>query len=160
MKIDHYGIRKIMPHRHPLLLVDQIISYEMGKSIVGIKTVTGTESCYSELPDSAPPEAYAYPLSLMMESFGQTGGILINMMREEKSAPKDVVMLAAGCTSFKVLKTVYPGDVMEHHAVLDKEMDDFALIGGVIKVRGEVVAEIEAMIVAYRAQNNISQGKI
>ena len=155
MKMNHQAIRKILPHRYPLLLVDQIISYEMGKSIVGVKTVTGTERCYEDLPDNAPTEAYSYPISLMMESFGQTGGVLINMMRDQSDASKDVVMLAAGCTSFTLHKSVYPGDSMEHHAYIDKMMDDFTLIGGKICVAGETIAEIEAMIVAYRPSDKI-----
>lgn len=156
MLLSHRQIRDILPHRHPLLLVDAITSMEPWERITGIKTVTGTETCYAHIPEGSPPEAYAYPMCLMMESFGQTGGVLINRKRVEEEAPKDVVMLAAGCTSFELLKEVYPGDTMEHRVYLDKDLPDFALIGGEIWVRDEKVAEIEAMIVAYRPADAIS----
>jgi 3-hydroxyacyl-[acyl-carrier-protein] dehydratase len=158
MLLNHDDIRKILPHRYPMLLVDAITSMEKWERITGLKAVTGTEGCYKDIPDGSPREAYAYPLCLMMESFGQTGGVLINQKRVEENAPKDVVMLAAGCTSFKLIEEVYPGDTMEHRVILDKDMPDFAVIGGEIWVRGKMIAEIEAMIVAYRAPDVIAGG--
>lgn len=33
-------IDKILPHRYPFALVDRVVSYEAGKSAIGIKSVT------------------------------------------------------------------------------------------------------------------------
>lgn len=158
MNCCHSEIRKLLPHRYPLLLVDKIVSMTPWSKIVGHKTITGTDPCYANVPEDAPLRAYAYPLSLIMESFGQTGGILINQKRQADRARVDVVMLAAGCTNFHLARDVFPGDVMEHRVVLEKEMQDFVLIGGETWVGGDRVAQIETMIVAYRAQAEIAQG--
>lgn len=43
MFLDTNQIQKIIPHRHPFLLIDAIVSLEPSKKIVGIKNVTFNE---------------------------------------------------------------------------------------------------------------------
>ena len=42
--LDSEGIKKLLPHRYPFLLVDRIVEYDpAAKRIVGIKGTTATE---------------------------------------------------------------------------------------------------------------------
>lgn len=155
---SHGQIKAYIAHRSPMLLVDAITSMEPWERVVGIKAVTGTEPCFARVPDGTPQRGYAYPCSLIMESFGQAGGVLVNAKRLHDKAPADVVMLAAGVTSFRFLREVYPGDTMEHRVHLEKDLPDFAVLSGEVLVRGERVAEIDGMIVAYRPASALARG--
>ena len=123
------------------------------------KNVTGTEACYARLGEGASPRDYAYPCSLMIESFGQTGGVLINEKRKHEKAPEDVIMLFVGVSGFRFLGEVLPGDTMEHRVALEKDMTDFAILGGEILVRDRVIAEIDSIIVAYKPASMIATAR-
>ncbi|MDI6631679.1 MAG: 3-hydroxyacyl-[acyl-carrier-protein] dehydratase FabZ, partial [Thermoanaerobacteraceae bacterium] len=41
--MDLEGIKNLLPHRHPFLLVDRILELEPGQRAVGVKNVTATE---------------------------------------------------------------------------------------------------------------------
>ncbi len=153
--IGHAQIKALMPHRSPLLLVDAITSLQEWTSITGVKAVTGTEPCYAALSDRAPPPDYAYPCSLIVESFGQTGGVLINSKRRREGAPGDVVMLFAGLTNFRFLDEVFPGDTMTHRVFLVKDLTDFAILNGEVRVGDRRIAEAESIIVAYRRMDQV-----
>lgn len=69
---DIMGIRKRLPHRFPMLLIDKII--EVGKDyVVGLKNVTGNEDFFN----GHFPEEPVMPGVLIVEALGQTGGMLV-----------------------------------------------------------------------------------
>ncbi len=154
---EHSDLRAVLAHRFPMLLVDAIVSLTPWDEIVGRKAITGSDFCYAGVPDGADRRAFAYPASLVMESFGQTAGVLINERRRHRGAPTDVVMLAAGITRVAFFEEAYPGDVLEHHARIDNDFDDFALISGEVRVGPRRLAEVEGMIVAYRPAHTIGR---
>src|ERR1700683_4386440 len=65
-------IRRILPHRYPMLLVDRIVELE-AERIVGIKNVTVNEPFFmGHFPD--------YPVMpgvLIVEAMAQTAGVLV-----------------------------------------------------------------------------------
>ena len=69
MHLNQVDIRKLMPHRHTMVMIDAITELESGKRIVARKAITATESCYLDIPDDAKPRDFAYPQSLILESF-------------------------------------------------------------------------------------------
>jgi 3-hydroxyacyl-[acyl-carrier-protein] dehydratase len=155
---SHSAIKALLPHRYPMLLVDQITDLRKWTEVTGTKTVSGTEACYSGMADSDDVRDYAYPCSLILESFGQVGGVLVNLKRVESQRPDNVIMLASGVTAFHFFGDVYPGDTMVHRLVLDKDLDDFAVLSGEMTVNGRKLAQAEAMIVAYREAGVIRFG--
>ncbi|GAB6887395.1 3-hydroxyacyl-ACP dehydratase FabZ [Desulfothermus okinawensis JCM 13304] len=100
-------IRKIMdllPHRFPFLLVDRVIEFEKGKSLVAVKNVTINEPYFQgHFPD--------YPVMpgvLIVEAMAQTGGILtINSM---DNVPEGKIFLFSGIEKVRFRRPVYPGD--------------------------------------------------
>lgn len=69
---DIMEIRKRLPHRFPMLLIDKVI--EVGEDyIVGLKNVTGNEDFFN----GHFPEEPVMPGVLVVEALGQTGGMLV-----------------------------------------------------------------------------------
>ncbi|MBR1769529.1 MAG: bifunctional UDP-3-O-[Bacteroidales bacterium] len=69
---DIMDIRKRLPHRFPMLLVDKII--EKGEDyVVGLKNVTGNEDFFN----GHFPEEPVMPGVLIVEALGQTGGLFV-----------------------------------------------------------------------------------
>ena len=96
-------IEKILPHRHPFLLVDKIIELSQ-KQIVGIKNVTYDEWFF---PGHFPNNP-VMPGVLQIEALAQTGGILcINAM-----PPGDYDTYFLKIDNCKFKQKVFPGDTM------------------------------------------------
>ena len=73
MFLDTNQIQKIIPHRHPFLLIDAIVSLEPSKKIVGIKNVTFNEPFFQ----GHFPHQPIMPGVLILEAMAQTGGFLV-----------------------------------------------------------------------------------
>ena len=70
--LDINQIMKILPHRHPFLMVDRILEIEVGKKIVGLKNVTINEPFF---PGHFPGHP-VMPGVLIIEAMAQVAGIL------------------------------------------------------------------------------------
>lgn len=101
---DLAAIEKILPHRHPFLLVDKIIELTE-KQIVGVKNVTSDEFFFQGHFPGNP----IMPGVLQIEALAQTGGILcINSMND--GAQYDTYFMKIDNCKFKQM--VRPGDTM------------------------------------------------
>jgi 3-hydroxyacyl-[acyl-carrier-protein] dehydratase len=141
-----------------MLLVDAVTSLVPGVSIVGIKNVTGNEPCYAGLRDDAPAGGYAYPASLVMESFGQVAGVLAlhDRCRPQRSGE---VMLFARVTGFRFSgESVWPGDTLEHHAWIGRILPQATLLRGEVRAGSRRIAEVDRIMVAFRAADAIATG--
>lgn len=132
-----------------MLLVDAVLEIQDGATIVAVKNVTCNEPCFAHLSDSAPSSAYAYPPTLVIESFCQAAGILANRAREGDS--RDTVMLFGSLSGFRFISPIHPGDRMEHHVLLERMLADAAIFSGEVRVEGRVVASAERVVVALRS---------
>ena len=70
--LDINEIRQYLPHRYPMLLVDRVIDWEIGKRITAIKNVTINE----EIFNGHFPHRPVMPGVLMIEALAQTAAIL------------------------------------------------------------------------------------
>jgi 3-hydroxyacyl-[acyl-carrier-protein] dehydratase len=148
--LSHAEIRNLLPHRHPMLLVDRVASVEVGQSIVAIKAITGNEACFAHMPDSATLDAFAYPSSLVIESFCQAAGVLCNLSRRASGQHLDGVMLFGSITNYEFEREAFPGDVLEHRVKLDVQLADAAVMSGETWVNGQPLARVERIVVALR----------
>jgi 3-hydroxyacyl-[acyl-carrier-protein] dehydratase len=148
--LDHAAVRALLPQGHPMMLVDRVIRLEPSVSIVGIKAISGCEPCYRALPAGLGPECYAYPASLLLESFGQTAAILwLTSMGGSGVDDAHVLMLAAA-RSCRIVGRAYPGDVMEHTARVSHVVGDNVFVEGETRVGDRLVASIESMVAVMR----------
>jgi 3-hydroxyacyl-[acyl-carrier-protein] dehydratase len=155
--LDHAAIRSLLPQGHPMSLVDRIVALDPGVSILGLKAITGSEPCYRRLPAGGRREHAAYPVSLMLESFGQTAAILwLGGMGSAPVRDDHVLMLVAvrDCT---IEGRAFPGDVLRHVARLDQVVGDNVFVEGEILVDDRRVATIGSMMAVMRPRTVLSE---
>ncbi len=139
--VDIEGIKKLIPHRFPFLLVDKIIVLSED-TVVGIKNVTSNEQFFQgHFPDNP-----VFPGVLQMEALAQTGGILA-LTTMEDAENWDTYFLKMEHVRFK--KIVRPGDTLILKMQLLNpirrgivHMQGTAYVGDSIVSEGELTAQI------------------
>lgn len=149
--LEHRDIREVLPHRHPVLLVDRVLELEPFERIVATKAITGSEPCFARLADGLPLASYAYPASLIIESFGQSGAVLwIESVRMKGEQLRGTLMFAAA-RDIVFHRQVFPGDTLRHVAHVDQIIGDNAFLRGETWVGDELVATVGSAIAVMRA---------
>jgi len=135
--LDINEIRRILPHRNPMLLVDRIVEFE-AERIVGIKNVTANEPFFSgHFPDFP-----VMPGVLIVEAMAQTAGVLVLKSVEDR-ASKLVLLVSIEYAKFR--KPVVPGDQLRMELTMLKRKASVAKMSGRATVDGVLVAEAEVM---------------
>ena len=98
-------ILKLLPHRFPFLLVDEITSFELQKKISGIKNISYNEWYFQGVP----PVLRIVPASVLSEAIAQLGAMLI--LLEEENRGKLIFFLGLDRVRFR--KPVQAGDVLK-----------------------------------------------
>jgi UDP-3-O-[3-hydroxymyristoyl] N-acetylglucosamine deacetylase / 3-hydroxyacyl-[acyl-carrier-protein] dehydratase len=136
--VDITKILQYLPHRFPMLLVDRIVDYELGRRIVGIKNVTINEPFFQGHYPGHP----IMPGVLIIEAMAQVGGLLL---MDAIDNPEDKVVYFMTMDKVKWRRPVTPGDQL----VFELEMLQFrrhvCRMKGVGYVDGQIVAEAELM---------------
>jgi len=109
--LDIRRLKRIMPHRYPMLLVDRVLEIDSNRRIRGIKNVTINEPFF----DGHYPNAPIMPGVLIVEAMAQLSGVLIGQTMEHTG--KLPIMLSLD--KVRLRKPVTPGDqlLMEAEAV-------------------------------------------
>lgn len=130
---DSRTIAKLLPHAYPMLLVDRILELTPSEKVVGIKNVTRNEPFF----DGHFPGQPIMPGVLIIESMGQTGGVLLLNSVEQ---PETKVVMFTGLDNVKFRKPVIPGDQLRFTVVMN------TFRRGLCKMRGE--AHVDGVLVA------------
>ena len=137
--LDVNEIRRILPHRYPMLLVDRIIELS-AERIVGIKNVTANEPFFSgHFPDFP-----VMPGVLIVEAMAQTAGVLVLKSIEDR-ASKLVLLVSIEYAKFR--RPVVPGDQLRFECTIVQRRSNSVKIHGAATVNGELVAEAEMLSV-------------
>ena len=97
-------IIKLIPHRHPFLLIDKVTDIVINKSIIGINAVTFNEPFF-------PGHFPNYPIMpgvLILESMAQTAACLVSY--EDQSLSLNNLVFFTGIEKAKFRKPVIPGN--------------------------------------------------
>ena len=135
---DNVAIQKILPHRYPFLLIDNVTEFEPGKRILGIKNVTFNEQFFIGHFPGRP----IMPGVLIIEAMAQTGGILL-LKDDDEVENKLVVFMSIDNVKFR--KSVVPGDQLVMELTMLKARRNTFKMGGKAYVKGELVCEAEMM---------------
>jgi len=151
--LNYSQISLILPHGRAMMLVDRVESIEPGVSIVGIKAITGTELFYKDVPNHSALDRCAYPVSLLLESFGQTATLL--WLRSNDLGCEDVsrVLMFVSARDLKIEGCAFPGDVLKHCARLEKSLHDTVFVSGETWVGDRRIAAIGSMIAVVRPRS-------
>jgi 3-hydroxyacyl-[acyl-carrier-protein] dehydratase len=131
-----------LPHRYPFVLIDRVISMELGKEITALKNVTINEPFF--------PGHFPYhpvmPGVLIVEAMAQAAAILsfktMGIMPSEES-----VYYFAGIDSARFKKPVSPGDQIILNVKIDRILKGIWKYSGIATVEGIVVAEASMMCI-------------
>ena len=129
------GIKKLMPHRYPFLLIDKIVNIVDGQSVVGIKNVTSNEPHF---PGHF-PEHPVMPGVLIVEAMAQAAGALVVHTMGPEAMGKIVYFMSVEEAKFR--KPVVPGDVLRLHCDVIRSRGNVWKFGSIGMVDGCKVAE-------------------
>ena len=130
--LDINEIKKILPHRYPMLLVDRILEIEPMKRAVGIKNITANEVQFLGHFPNEP----IMPGVLLIEAMAQVGGVA--MLYPEENRGKIAVFAKIDNVRFR--KQVVPGDQVVTTAEVTKIMRGNM---GIIHCEGKVACECD-----------------
>ncbi len=136
MDVNH--IRKLLPHRYPMQLVDKVI--EIGESyIVGVKNATSNEPFFQ----GHFPQEPVMPGVLQVEAMAQVGGLLVLNSVDE---PERYSTYFMKIDNVKFRQKVVPGDTLVFHLSLMSPMRrGCAVMKGYAFVGEKIVSEAEFM---------------
>jgi 3-hydroxyacyl-[acyl-carrier-protein] dehydratase len=152
--LDVAGVRRLLPHGHPIVLVDRVVDIDPGRSIVATKAVTAGEPCFATLGRDVCGDGYAYPASLLLESFGQAAAILWLHGLAPGACAGRVLMLVAG-RDCRIEGRALPGDVLRHVARIDHVVGDNVFVEGETYVDDRRVATVGSMMASMRDRSEV-----
>ncbi len=155
--LNHRDIQDIIPHRYPLLMVDAVMSLEPDVAIVARKCVTGNEPCYAGMSAQGVASDLAYPFSLMIESFGQAGAILLlYSARLVGRKIEGLPIFIAGKDCF-FDREAFPGDTLEHRVRLERVIADTMFLSGEIWVEEQRIARLDWLTAVMRPPQTLGR---
>ena len=126
--LDRAAIEAILPHRAPMLLIDEVTELEPGARVVARKTVT-EEDCAGHFPGNP-----IMPGVKMVEALAQCGAVAV--LSQERNRGK--LALFAGIDGVRFKRVVRPGEVL----LLECEVET---VRGPVG-RGKVKATVDGML--------------
>jgi 3-hydroxyacyl-[acyl-carrier-protein] dehydratase len=140
--MDIHQILDHLPHRYPFVLVDRVMSLEVGKEITAVKNVSINEPFF--------PGHFPYhpvmPGVLIVEAMAQAAAILSFKTMGVKPTD-DAVYYFAGIDNARFKKPVSPGDQIILKVSIDRILRGIWKYKGVALVDDAIVAEAEMMCI-------------
>jgi 3-hydroxyacyl-[acyl-carrier-protein] dehydratase len=140
-RLDFEEVRRILPHRFPLILVDRVTELEPGSRIVAVKNVSGNELHFL----GHFPQLAVMPGVLIIEAAAQAVTIMCLVGEEIDQSPR---YLANANVSFRV--PVTPGDQMVIEARVLRRMGNLLIAKVKVLVAETLVASGELTLAVAR----------
>ncbi len=138
--IDVERIMKMLPHRHPFLLVDRVLACETGKSLTALKNVTINEPFFSGHFPNHP----VMPGVLLIEALAQSAGLLV-MLSMEHDPNQRALFYLVKVDKARFNQIVIPGDQLILHVEQKRSLRGMGLFWCQAKVNDKVVAQAELL---------------
>ena len=127
--LDITEIKRIIPHRYPMLLIDRVEELIPGEKAVARRNVTINE----ELFNGHFPGNPVMPGVLIVEALAQTGAVALLSLPEFKGK----TAYFGGIKSAKFRKVVRPGDSLRLEVTLEKIRNNVGLGKAIATVDGK-----------------------
>lgn len=145
--LDINEIRKVLPHRYPMLLVDKIIELEPMKRAVGVKSITANEWFFQ----GHFPQHPIMPGVLLIEAMAQVGGVALMYPQENRNR----LAVFGRISDARFKRQVVPGDVLITEAVITRIVrNTMGVVKCVGRVDGQVACECECHFALVQPKND------
>ena len=138
MRMDAAEIRRLLPHREPFLLVDEVLELEPGRRLVALKHVRPEEPYFAGHFPGAP----VMPGVLIVEALAQAGALLL--FREVPDRQSKLVFFA-GIDQARFRAPVFPGDDLRLEIEVLSFRNTRSKMTGKAYVGDKLVAEAELL---------------
>jgi len=129
-----------LPHRYPFLLVDRVLEFESGKSLVALKNVTYNEPFFlGHFPQQA-----VMPGVLILEAMAQATGLLA-FRTEDRHAKRDSLYYLVGIDKARFKRPVEPGDQLIIKVELLRVKRGIWVFAARAEVDGDLVASAQVI---------------
>jgi 3-hydroxyacyl-[acyl-carrier-protein] dehydratase len=135
--LDIGGILKALPHRYPLLLVDRVVSLDLGERIHAVKAVTFNEQFFQGHFPSRP----IMPGVLQVEAMAQAAAILGIETLELAGTGKLVYFMGIDGAKFRA--PVEPGCLLDLKVEFLQKRSRVYKFAGSASVEGKTTCECE-----------------
>jgi 3-hydroxyacyl-[acyl-carrier-protein] dehydratase len=139
--LDIMGVRRLLPHRYPFLMVDRVLECVKGERIKAIKNVTANEPFF---PGHFPHRP-VMPGVMILEALAQAAGILAFVTADV--VPDDSTrFFFVGIDKARFRKPVEPGDQLILTATLERSFKGIWKFSTVAYVGENEVTSAEMMV--------------
>ncbi|HQV88132.1 MAG: 3-hydroxyacyl-ACP dehydratase FabZ [Nitrosomonas sp.] len=138
-----HDILKYLPHRYPILLVDRVLSYELGKDIVALKNVSINEPFFS----GHFPHHPVMPGVLIVEALAQAAAIL-TMKTENVVNNDNMIYYFVGIDGVRFKKPVMAGDQLILKVTIERQIKGLWKYSARAEVDEQLVTEATLMCAA------------
>lgn len=138
--MDIYEVLQYLPHRYPFLLIDRVVDFEPGKSLVAIKNVTINEPFF---PGHFPRHP-VMPGVLILEALAQATGILAFKSTDTKPDDSSLYYFA-GIDNARFKQPVQPGDQLRLEVEVIKSKRGIWKFSAIAKVDDNIVCSADLM---------------
>jgi 3-hydroxyacyl-[acyl-carrier-protein] dehydratase len=129
-------LTRVLPHRPPMLLLDDVRAVEPGRHLTGLLTL--------------PPDAAALPPYLVLESWLQAAAVLVALDSEPAGEPR--LTLVGALRGVHLGRAAVAGETVAHRVEIVRSVADTAICTGVAMVGAEPVLRVGQATVVVRAE--------
>ena len=138
--MEIHDILRYLPHRFPFLLIDRVVSIDVGKSIVALKNVTVNEPFFV----GHFPHHPVMPGVLIVEALAQAAAIL-SFKTMDRLPDSNSIYYFAGIDHARFKRPVGPGDQLQLKVHITRGMRGMWKYSGTAYVGEAVATEAELM---------------
>ena len=138
--MDINAIRNLLPHRYPFLLVDRVVEFSAGQSLVAIKNVSINEPYFQ----GHFPEKPVMPGVLILEALAQATGLLA-FKTGDGNREAGTLYYLVGMDKVRFKRPVEPGDQLRLSVEVIKIKRGIWVFDCEASVDGKAVAIAEIM---------------
>ena len=139
-EMDIGEILKYLPHRYPMLLIDRVVEFQHGTSLVAIKNVSYNEPYFQGHFPNRP----VMPAVIILEAMAQATGILVLRSMDKLPNEKSIYYFV-GIDGARFRRPVEPGDQLRIEVNLLRSSRGIWKLRSDATVDGETVASGDLM---------------
>jgi 3-hydroxyacyl-[acyl-carrier-protein] dehydratase len=140
--MDIEEIKKCLPHRDPLLLIDAIHELKLNESIVTSRLLKNEDPIFAGHFPGNP----IYPGVYYIEGLAQSGAILSFLTRAEKGMNEDKIGVLTSVDEARFRRPGIPGDRIRYEVSMEKMRGPFVWLKGTAFINDDIAVECKLSI--------------